>query len=94
MAFGVGLGGEDVALTAQFAAQAFVVFDDAVMDDGDRPGNMRVGVAFAGHTVGGPARVGDAGRRLGVGRGGFELGDAADRTHPFDGVGADDGQPG
>jgi hypothetical protein len=64
-AFGVGIGGKDVALGAQIAAQAFVVLDDAVMDDGDRAGNVRVGIAFARYAVGCPACVGDAGDRAG-----------------------------
>jgi hypothetical protein len=41
-AFGVGVGGEDVALGGQFAAQAFVVLDDAVVDNRDRAGNVLV----------------------------------------------------
>ncbi len=34
-AFGVGVRGEEVAFCRQVATQAFIVFDDAVMDDGD-----------------------------------------------------------
>ena len=83
-AFGVGVGGEDVAAGTQVGAQAFVVFDDAVVDDGDRAGDMRVGVAFAGYAMGGPAGVGDAGDGLGVCRGMFEFGNATDGTHAFD----------
>jgi hypothetical protein len=60
-AFGVGIGGKDVALGRQVAAQAFVVFDDAVMNDRDRAGNVRVGIALAGYAVGRPAGVGNAG---------------------------------
>jgi hypothetical protein len=93
-AFGVGVRGEDVALGSQFAAQAFVVLDDAVVDDGDAAGDVRVGVAFGGHAVGGPAGVGDAGGGGGAGRGGFEFGDATDRAHTLDAVAADDGNAG
>ena len=93
-AFGVGVGGEDVALGGQFAAQAFVVLDDAVVDDGDRAGNVRVGVAFARHAVGRPAGVGDAGDSAGRCRGGFKFGDAADRADALDAITRNDGQPG
>ena len=93
-AFGVGVRGEDVALGGQVAAQALIVFDDAVVDDGDRTGDVRVGVAFAGHAVGGPAGVGDAGDRPGVGRGGFEFGNPANRADTLDAGIRDDGQPG
>ena len=93
-AFGVGVGGEDVALGGQFAAQAFIVLDDAVVDDGDRAGNVRVGVALAGHAVRRPAGVGDAGDGTGRGRGGFEFGDAADRADAFDAGPCDHGQTG
>ena len=89
-AFGIGVGGEDVAAGAQVGAQAFVVFDDAVVDDGDRAGDMRVGVAFAGYAMGGPAGVGDAGDRLSAGRGGLKFGDATDGTHAFDLARSDD----
>jgi hypothetical protein len=34
------------------------------VDDGDAAGNVRVGIAFAGHAVGCPAGVGDAGDGL------------------------------
>ena len=59
--FGVGFGGEFLAVALQLGAQLGVVFDDAVMDDGDARGAVRVGVAFGGRAMGGPARVADAG---------------------------------
>ncbi len=64
-ALGVGIGGEDIALGAQFAAQGFVIFDDAVVHDGNAARYVRVGIAFAGNAMRGPAGVGDAGDRLG-----------------------------
>ena len=59
-AFGVGIRGEDAALGGEFVA-GLRSFDDAVMDDGDIPGNMGMGVSLAGSAVGGPAGMGDAG---------------------------------
>ena len=53
-----------------------------------------MGVALAGHAVGRPARVGDAGDGAGFGGGGFEFGDAADRADALDAGAADDGQAG
>ena len=93
-AFGVGVGGEDVALGGEFAAQGFVVLDDAVVDDGDAAGDVRVGVALGGDAVGGPAGVSDAGDGSGIGGCGFEFGDAADGADAFDVVAADDCQAG
>ena len=93
-AFGVGIGGEDVAQRAQFAAQAFVILDDAVMDDGDIARDMRVGVLFARHAVCRPARVGDASDGRYAGRRRFEFGDTTGRADALDGAVADDGQAG
>ena len=59
--FGVGVGGEGVARRLQFVADFLVVFDDAVVDDGDvAAAHLRVGVGFARHAVRRPAGVGDA----------------------------------
>jgi len=58
---GVRLGGELVALALRFGAQFLVILDDAVVDDRDAVlGDVRMGVAFARHAVGRPARVRDA----------------------------------
>src|SRR5262249_60001646 len=59
---GIGLGFEPMAERAQFAAQLIEVLDDAVMDDGDAVGGVRMGVGFARAAVGGPAGVADADR--------------------------------
>ena len=66
---GVGVAGEFHALGLQLVAQARVVLDDAVVDDGDLAGGVavRVRVAVGGAAVGGPAGVaqaGGAGQRL------------------------------
>ena len=47
----------------KLAFERGVVFDDAVMDDGDRAvaAEVRMGVAFVGGAVRRPARVADAG---------------------------------
>ena len=69
--FGVGVRGEHVARRLQAGAQFLMVLDDAVMHHGQAIGDVRMGIAFGGHAVGGPARVGDAdaGRELaGVGQ--------------------------
>lgn len=58
---GIDVGGEDVALGAEHAAQSFVVLDDAVLHGGDATRYMRVGIALARRTMRGPARVSDAG---------------------------------
>ena len=57
---GIGLRDEDVAERAQLAAQLVEVLDDAVVDDGDAVGGVRVGVGLVGAAVGGPAGVADA----------------------------------
>ena len=61
--FGVGIAVEGVAARAQLVADFLVVFDDAVVDDGDAvAAHMRVGIAFAWHAVRRPAGVGNAAR--------------------------------
>src|SRR5690606_13306366 len=66
--FGVGLGGEHIALGLQLAAQHFVVFDNAVVYHGNVAGDVRVRVGFRRFAVGGPTGVGNTGAaRHGVG---------------------------
>src|SRR5690606_35555104 len=79
-----------VAFCAQPAAQGFVVLDDAVVHDADlepvaaRVVRMRVVLGDA--AVGGPAGVGNAGRRIGMrlARARRQVGDPADGTDPVD----------
>ena len=58
---GVGLGLEDRALLLQRLAQLAEILDDAVVDDGDALGRMRMRVVLGRLAVGGPAGVADAG---------------------------------
>jgi hypothetical protein len=61
--FGISLRSELIAFGSQFFAQGFVVFDDAVVDQGhDTAGNVGMSVAFARNAMGRPTRMGDAGR--------------------------------
>ena len=59
----VGVAAENVALGLELAFEGGVVFDDAVVDDGDRAvaAEMGMGVDVGGAAVGGPAGVADAG---------------------------------
>ena len=59
--FGIGLGFLLVSSGGQFGAQVAEVLDDAVVDHGDRPGPVRVGIGDGGRAMGGPAGVADAG---------------------------------
>lgn len=59
--FGVGFRGEVVALALEIGPEGFVVFDDAVVEDGDAARDVGAGVFFTGGAVGGPAGVGNAG---------------------------------
>ena len=59
---GVGLRRELVAVGDQRGAQLGEVLDDAVVDDGDVAGEMRMRVGLVGNAVGGPAGVADADR--------------------------------
>ena len=61
---GVGLRGEFVAVALQLVAQFGEILDDAVVDDGDAVGEMRMRVGLVGHAVGRPARVADADRAV------------------------------
>ena len=58
--FRVGLRIEGVAVAGQFLAQLREILDDAVVDDGDAVGEMRVRIGLVRHAVGGPAGVADA----------------------------------
>src|SRR5262249_27997278 len=80
--FGVGFALEADAVAFELASEGGVVFDDAIMDDGDGAvaTDMRMGIAFADTAVRGPARVADAARarrRLALEQT-SQLGDAAD----------------
>ena len=60
--FGVGFRLEGATGGDQSGFEFLVVFDDAVVDDGDTSGpvEVRVGVALGGFAMGGPAGVADA----------------------------------
>src|SRR5690606_7339797 len=91
--FGVGVGIEPVAGLFQLFAQGGVVFNNAVVSHGQVViGNMRVGVAFAGFAVGGPAGVSNAGtaRCRAVGQGIGEFLDLAQASQALQFTGAID----
>ncbi len=58
---GVGIALEHVALGRQLLSELTVVLDNAVVHDRDLGVHVRVGVALRRATVGGPARMSDAG---------------------------------
>src|ERR1700722_14300659 len=59
--FGIGLRSEYIAAALELLTQLFVVLDDAVVDERQPVArDVRVGVAFTGDAMRGPARVGDA----------------------------------
>ena len=58
--FGIGFGTELVIALEQGGAQVEVILDDAVMDDGDGAGLVRMGVALGRTAVRGPSRMADA----------------------------------
>ncbi|MNN19649.1 hypothetical protein D3C81_1328990 [compost metagenome] len=61
--FGIGLAFKHIAEGFQFVAQLVVVFDDAVMYEGDAvTRKMRMCIVRSGCAVGCPARVRDAGK--------------------------------
>ncbi len=67
---GVGVGAEFVSGLEQFFPERIVIFDDAVVNNGDFAGavEVRMGIAIGRRPVRGPARVGNAKtsrRRLG-----------------------------
>ena len=59
---GVGVGFEFVAGGEQFLFERVVIFDDAIVNDGDFAGliEVRMGIFVRGRAVRGPARVADA----------------------------------
>ena len=59
--FGVGFAFERAPFGDQLVAQRLEILDDAVVDQRDRPDDVRVGVADGRRAMGRPARVGDAG---------------------------------
>ncbi|MNR08552.1 hypothetical protein D3C85_1247160 [compost metagenome] len=84
--FGVGVRGEHITQGLELFTQGFVVFDDAVVHHRQVTGEMRVGIALARRTVGGPARVGNAqatDQRLG-GQRLLQLTDLARTTHALE----------
>ena len=101
---GVGLRLQVVAVGDQLVGELDVVLDDAVVDQGQAPGAVGVGmgVLLVGAPVGGPAGVADAGRRPSRGLVGaldqvVEGAGAVGRPgppHPFGGCRPDQGQPG
>ena len=60
--FGVSVALEDDAVVLQLPFQSGIVFNDAVVDDGDKAvaAEMRMGVMVVGGAVRGPARMADA----------------------------------
>ncbi len=58
--FGVGVAFEGVTARHELALQLGEILDDAVMDDGDPPAHVRMGIALVGLAMGRPARVADA----------------------------------
>ena len=59
---GIGIGGEFLAERTEFLAQFLEILDDAVVDDGDLVGRMRVRVVLGRPPMGRPARMADADR--------------------------------
>src|SRR5580700_2375451 len=67
--FGVGLGIETMPLRSELVAQLAEILDDAVVDESDACGGVRVRVRFGGRAVCRPARMADAraaGQRIGL----------------------------
>ncbi len=60
--FGIGIGGENKAFALQTRTQLGMIFNNAIMDHGNMfTGHMGVGILLIGHTVRGPAGMGNAG---------------------------------
>ena len=69
---GIGLRRKDMAARGQHLAQFAKVFDDAVVNDSDLAGGVRMGVVLCRLAVGCPARVANADRASqGLGREAF-----------------------
>src|SRR5437660_11535393 len=98
--FGIGLRAEDVALRLQLLTQRFVVFDDAVVDDGDFVARqMRMRVIGGRRAVRRPTRMRDASRRMELARISLyrQIGDSRRRYQTFEmrrGATVDDGKAG
>src|SRR5690606_3760278 len=86
--FCVRFRGEAVTEVGQLFTQDAVVFDDAVMHDGQALGNVRVGIALSGLAVGSPAGMGDAQVADGGGKfeGFFQFGDLASGADALDAI--------
>ena len=96
---GVGARREHVARALQLLSELGVIFDDAVVHDGQRARavGVRMGVAIRGRAVRGPARVADADARPGHGifqQGVLEIGDLAGAAADIEPVAVDDRQAG
>ena len=59
--FGIGVAGERRAVLDEFFAQFTEILDDAIVNDGDAIGRVRVRVALGRLAVRRPARMTDAG---------------------------------
>ncbi len=82
--FGVGLAGEGMSLFGEELLEGDVVFDHAVVNQGDQPAviGVRMGIDLRGGAVRSPARVGHAqvglGKGLAMAQGVFQNADPAD----------------
>ncbi len=59
---GVGFALELAAVGDELVAKRLEVLDDAIVDDGDRTDDVRMGIVDGRRAMGGPAGVGDADR--------------------------------
>src|ERR1700733_3592007 len=77
--FGVRVAREPYASRLELALQRHVVLDDAVVDDCDLAGDVRVSIGFARPAVRSPARMADPGRSLkgGLAERSVEIGELA-----------------
>ena len=93
---GVGLAFKDMTLGGQFGLQLGEILDDAVVDQGDAAGLVRVGVGRGRSAVGGPSGVADAdrGRQRLFGQDGFQIADLALGAAAFDRAVHHGGDPG
>jgi hypothetical protein len=93
---GVRLGADRATGPLQLLAQLPVVLDDAVVDDGDRAGSVRMRVALGRLAVGRPARVAnaDVAAERPVAQDLLEVAQLAHGPAHLDGRAAYDGDPG